>query len=537
MTERSLANGRYVLSEQPIGVGGMGTVWKALDTVLRREVAVKELRIPEGLSPADRDRLRARAMREAQAAAGLDHPGIVTIYDVVDEGGRPWIVMRLLSGRSLDQVVRADGPLSPRRTAELGLRLLDALTTAHAGGVLHRDVKPQNVMLGADGRWMLTDFGIASVAGATRTLTGTGTVSGTLGYIAPERLSGAEAGAAADLWALGATLYFAVEGRPAHDHDDVPAMIAAILTRDPAPPHHAGSLAPVIAGLLERDPGRRLDAGPVREQLLAVADGYPTFERPAPRPGVANRSTEEFGGPTQVLPDGGTRIDQGDHRPEPSTEGITFVRGNRVLRALGWQLAALNGVLGALAVLLVYGGADGRTKYLPEVLPVAAIVLVMTGAVGGLGALLAPRLMAWFGLRTVLVGNALLAGGSLVTGAFVADLGLDVPGIVLAVVALVAFGSWYRSSGALRKRIVPATLLSQVSVVYRELGAVTILLGVAAAVGYLWLVDPQVRPQWGGDYFIAPFIGCGSLVIAAALLVLFAVRAAGSTGTNKPAKR
>jgi len=156
-------------------------------------------------------------------------------------------VMRLLPGRTLDHVVRANGPLSPRRAAELGVRLVEALSAAHANGVLHRDVKPQNVMLGADDRWMLTDFGIASVAGATRTLTGTGIVTGTLGYVAPERLSGAEPGAPADLWALGATLYYAVEGRHAYDFDDLPAMIAAVLTRDPEPMRLAGPLAPVIA--------------------------------------------------------------------------------------------------------------------------------------------------------------------------------------------------------------------------------------------------------------------------------------------------
>ncbi|HWD80125.1 MAG TPA: serine/threonine-protein kinase, partial [Kribbella sp.] len=268
MTERTVGAGRYVLQgERPLGSGGMGTVWKAYDTVLQREVAVKELRIPEGLNPKEQDKLRMRALREARAAAGLDHPAIVTIHDVVDDGGRPWIVMQLLPGQSLDQVVRANGPLSPRRAAELGVRLVDALAAAHAKGVLHRDVKPQNVMLGGDDRWMLTDFGIASVAGATRTLTATGIVTGTLGYVAPERLSGADPGTPADLWALGATLYFAVEGRNAYEHDDLPAMIAAVLTRSPDPMRLAGPLAPVITSLLQRDPSQRPDAQTLRSQL------------------------------------------------------------------------------------------------------------------------------------------------------------------------------------------------------------------------------------------------------------------------------
>lgn len=531
VSDRTLAGGRYVLSEPPIGIGGMGTVWKAFDSVLHREVAVKELRIPEGLSPEERDKLQARAMREARAAAGLDHAGIVTIHDVVDEGGRPWIVMRLLPGRSLDLAVRADGPLSPRRTAELGVRLLDALSAAHAKGVLHRDVKPQNVMLGSDGTWMLTDFGIASIAGATRTLTGTGVVTGTLGYIAPERLSGAEPGAAADLWSLGATLYFAVEGRPAHDHDDLPAMLAAVMTRDPDPPKQAGPLAPVIAGLMERDLGRRLDAEAAREQLLAVADGYPTFERPAGEFGDADRPTEEFGGSTKVLRDGGTRIDPGAQLPEPSSEGVSFVRGNRALRALALQMVALNGVLGALAVFIIYGLTEELSD-LTEELPAVAAGALAIGVVGGLGALLVPRLVPWFGLRAVLVGSALLVGESILGVGVVVEPGLVVPGAVLAGVALVAFGGWHRLSGAMRRRIVPEALLSRVTVVYRELGAAAIPLGAAVAACYLWLVDPKAKPVWGGDYLTTPLIGSGGVVIAVALLAILALR-----GTNEPSKR
>ncbi|MEU4608292.1 serine/threonine-protein kinase [Kribbella sp. NPDC023972] len=477
MSEQTLAGGRYVLSQPPIGVGGMGTVWKAFDTVLHREVAVKELRIPEGLNPAERDKLRSRAMREARAAAGLDHPGIVTIHDVVDEGGRPWIVMRLLPGKSLDQTVATDGPLSPRRAAELGVRLLEALTTAHANGVLHRDVKPQNVMLGADDRWMLTDFGIASVAGATRTLTGTGMVTGTLGYIAPERLSGAEPGAAADLWALGATLYFAVEGRHAHDHDDLPAMIASVLTQDPTPPKNAGPLARAIAGLMERDPARRLDAASAKKQLLAIAGGYPTFESPTIQLNDADKPTEKFGGGTKVLRDGNTRLDSG---------GLSSIGGHRVLRALAWLQVALNGAIGALLALIIYGLTDGMPVW------IAGALVVAIGLGGGLGAVLAPRLARWIGLPMALIASALLMGESLVGAGVLGGPDTPIPAVVLAGVAVVAFASWHRLSRSLRQRIVPSAMLGRVTTTYRITGFAAILLGGAVAGTYFWFIGRAV---------------------------------------------
>ncbi|WP_285632787.1 serine/threonine-protein kinase [Actinoallomurus iriomotensis] len=273
MSDRRRLADRYVLHEPPIGAGGMGTVWRAYDELLHREVAIKELRLPESLSAAEREALRERAMTEARAAAGLHHPAIVPVHDVLDEDDRPWIVMHLVEGRALDEEVTASGPLDPRRTAEIGLRLLDALTAAHAKGVLHRDVKPQNVLLDADGNAVLTDFGIAAVTGATRGLTQDGSLVGTLGYVAPERLSGGKAVPASDLWSLGATLYYAVEGRPAYGADDPAAVVAAVLTSEPDAPRRAGALWPVIQGLLDRDPGRRLDPEESRRRLRAVTSG------------------------------------------------------------------------------------------------------------------------------------------------------------------------------------------------------------------------------------------------------------------------
>jgi len=505
VTERTLGNGRYVLSEPPLGVGGMGTVWKAFDSVLHREVAVKELRIPDGLNPEEQDKLRLRALREARAAAGLDHPAIVTIHDVVDEGGRPWIVMRLLPGRTLDHVVRANGPLSPRRAAELGVRLVEALSAAHANGVLHRDVKPQNVMLGADDRWMLTDFGIASVAGATRTLTGTGIVTGTLGYVAPERLSGAEPGAPADLWALGATLYYAVEGRHAYDFDDLPAMIAAVLTRDPEPMRLAGPLAPVIAGLMERDPTRRLTPAAAREQLLTIAGGYPTFENP----------TQPLTDRTEKIPTGTKLLPSGEAVGGWSTPA---------LRANAGMLVAMNAVMGTLLALLVFSLANG----MPVGIALALVVVMAVGA--GLGAWLAPSLERWIGLPAALLGSALVTGESFVGAGLLMDPRRPIATTALCGVAVVAFAVWHRLSRVLRHRLLSAELLRRARTVHRAVGSGALAVGAAVGAGFIALIGTRKLPAYDGNVVTTILGGAGLVAVLAALLAIPAVR---STPTKR----
>ncbi|MFF4622267.1 serine/threonine-protein kinase [Nonomuraea jabiensis] len=280
--------GRYSLMSQ-LGQGGMGTVWLAVDELLHQQVAVKEVRLPADLDEASRAELTERTLREARAAARLrSHPSIVTVHDVVMDGGRPWIVMELVHGRSLDRIVREDGPLPPARTAWVGRHVLDALAAAHSMGVLHRDVKPGNVLLTQDGRVLLTDFGIATVAGDAA-LTQTGLLNGSPGYIAPERLRGEADGPEADLWSLGATLYMAVEGRAAYTGPNAAAVMAAVLLREPAPPQRAGSLTPVLAALLEKDPQRRCGPARAAAWLQAVARGdvpadttHPAARRPAP---------------------------------------------------------------------------------------------------------------------------------------------------------------------------------------------------------------------------------------------------------------
>ncbi|MEV6980247.1 serine/threonine-protein kinase [Sphaerisporangium sp. NPDC051017] len=270
----TLLAGRYRLISA-IGQGGMGTVWRAADELLRQEVAIKEVLLPPELDADARAELRERTLREARAAARLrSHPSIVTVHDVVLEGGQPWIVMELVRGRSLDKIVRADGPLPPHRVAAIGLAVLDALGAAHAAGILHRDVKPGNVLLTDDGRVLLTDFGIATVAGDPA-LTQTGLLNGSPGYMAPERLRGEADGPPADLWSLGATLYTAVEGAPAFRRDNANAIMAAVLMHEPNPMRLAGPLAPVLAAILDKDPVRRCPASWVASRLHAIAGGGP----------------------------------------------------------------------------------------------------------------------------------------------------------------------------------------------------------------------------------------------------------------------
>ncbi|MFD7556285.1 serine/threonine-protein kinase [Streptomyces sp. NPDC059835] len=338
-----LDRGRYVLDREPIASGGMGTVWRGYDQKLKRAVAVKELRFAEGLSASERDRQRARVMVEARTAARLDHPGIVPVYDVIEDDGRPWIVMRLVSGRSLAQEVEASGALSPQRTAEIGLEILAALEAAHSEGILHRDVKPQNVLLDAEGKAVLTDFGIASVMGATQPLTATGMVVGTVGYMAPERLSGSGAGPKADLWSLGATLYFTVEGRSAYNADDVVALIAAVASRDPEPMRRAGALAPAIAGLLVRDVGARWDAAAAKAYLQSVVAGDPDLETMAllpPSPETPTMPAPRFSWNQDVPPATPEAGDVPAHRLRP--------------RGLTWLVAST-----AAAVLVAGGVAIG----------------------------------------------------------------------------------------------------------------------------------------------------------------------------------
>ena len=267
-----LVGGRYRLLEV-IGAGGMGRVWLAEDELLCRRVAVKEIAGP-ATGPADTS---PRTMREARAAARLHHPGVVKIFDVVWRPEHSWIVMEYVKSRSLHERIREDGPLAHREAARLGLQMLSALRAAHAAGVLHHDVKPHNVLLAEDGRVVLTDFGLATTGDPDG---GTEPLMGSPSYVAPERLLPGEAGPAADLWSLGATLFAATEGQPPFARDDTAESLRAVVHDEPDPPRHPGPLTPVLRDLLTKDPAGRPTAADLELRLRRITDGPPI---PAPR--------------------------------------------------------------------------------------------------------------------------------------------------------------------------------------------------------------------------------------------------------------
>ncbi|QKW38882.1 serine/threonine protein kinase [Actinomadura sp. NAK00032] len=278
MAQARLLGNRYRL-DSVVGQGGMGTVWRAFDVMLDREVAVKEVVFPPGLTEDERAILYERTFREARASARLNHPGVVTVHDVVQEGDRPWIVMELVSAPSLQDVIER-GTLDPRRVADIGLQMLGALRHAHEKGILHRDIKPSNVLVTDSGRVVLTDFGIAQMEGDA-TLTQTGLVMGSPAYIPPERAQGERAVPASDLWALGATLYAAVEGRSPYERSDAMSSLQAVLTEPVPVARHAGPLARVLDGLLAREPVHRMTAAQAQPLLTRVA-AMPAPSRPAP---------------------------------------------------------------------------------------------------------------------------------------------------------------------------------------------------------------------------------------------------------------
>ena len=261
--------GRYRL-QALIGRGAMGVVWRARDQLLDRDVAIKEVQIADTLTEAERATAFQRTLREAKTAARLNHPAVVTVYDVAEDGGRPWIVMQLVDAQSLDQVLGDSGPLSPRRAAEMARQLLSALSVAHAAGVMHRDVKPSNVLIGSDDRAVLTDFGIATFADDPK-LTQTGMVMGSPGFTAPERIRGEDASPASDLWSLGATVYAAVEGHgPFEQRGGAITTMSAIINEDAPEAPTAGALGPVIAALLRREPTDRPDASAAARMITDV---------------------------------------------------------------------------------------------------------------------------------------------------------------------------------------------------------------------------------------------------------------------------
>ncbi|WP_233515487.1 serine/threonine-protein kinase [Marinitenerispora sediminis] len=281
-------------------------MWRARDLVLDREVAVKELRLPADLSDAERNSLLRRTTREARVAARLTHPNVVTVLDVANEDGRPWIVMELVVARTLAEIIQLAGPLPYQRVAEIGLQLISALKAAHDEGIIHRDVKPENVMISEDGRVVLTDFGLAAWTGESA-LTTSGRIIGSPSYIPPERAKAGPVGPASDLWSLGATLYSAVEGHPPYNRKGYIAILRGDDLEEPPPAESAGPLAPVLAGLLHVRPEDRLTAENATKMLrIAALAPY----APETSPETAARSAAETREPAA---DGSARELARDH--------------------------------------------------------------------------------------------------------------------------------------------------------------------------------------------------------------------------------
>ncbi|MGC5040863.1 serine/threonine-protein kinase [Streptomyces sp. DT190] len=351
--ERVIA-GRYRLLA-PLGEGGMGTVWRARDELLHREVAVKEVRAPAGLGGDDVQRMYARLEREAWAAARVTNRNVVTVYDVATDEGRPWVVMELVRGLSLAEVLDAEGPLPPQRAAHIGAEVLSALRAAHAAGVLHRDVKPANVLIANDGRIVLTDFGIAMVEGSSA-LTMTGEVIGSPEFLAPERALGRTPGPESDLWSLGVLLYAAVEGHSPFRHDTPLSTLRAIVDEELPPPYRAGPLAPVIEGLLRKDPEQRLPAERAEQELRVIgAGGTPRADtvRAVPFPPTVAAHPEPS--PTPPMPFPGRPAASGSGAATTATRQDRDRRAGRVLVA---GVVALALAVGGLTYALLNGGGD-----------------------------------------------------------------------------------------------------------------------------------------------------------------------------------
>ncbi|WP_328901845.1 MULTISPECIES: serine/threonine-protein kinase [unclassified Streptomyces] len=334
-----LLAGRYRLGDV-LGRGGMGKVWRAHDEVLHRTVAVKELTAGLYVAESDRIVLHQRTQKEARAAARITHPGVVTVHDVVEYDNRPWIVMQYVDGPSLaDRAKESGGEIDAREAARIGLHVLGALRAAHGAGVLHRDVKPGNVLLARDGRVLLTDFGIAAIEGDS-TITRTGELVGSIDYLAPERVRGGDPGPASDLWSLGATLYTAVEGRSPFRRTSPISTMQAVVTEEPPPPARAGALAPVITALLRKEPEDRPSAAETERMLLEAMEGR------APRSAQAFVPTQQVSeemlrGGTAVLPRPGPVIQPG---PAPA----------RAARRSRWRTTVV-----VIALAAVVGGGAG----------------------------------------------------------------------------------------------------------------------------------------------------------------------------------
>ncbi|MFF4875535.1 serine/threonine-protein kinase [Micromonospora sp. NPDC000668] len=354
--QQLLIAGRYRLLDL-VGTGGMGRVWLARDEMLHRDVAVKEVVPPSWLAETERAELRLRTLREARTAARLNHPNVVRIYDVVHDRKSPWIVMEYVPSRSVQQIIGDEGPLSPQRTARIGLAVLAALRAAHSAGVLHRDVKPHNVLVADDGRVVLTDFGLATFDGGDGAMTGPGMVLGSPQFVAPERARDGVSNPRTDLWSLGATLYATVEGHSPYARSSAMATLSALATEPPDPMRRAGPLRPALTGLLQRDPWRRLTAAEVEPLLRSAATDDDEPAEPARSAAVAAVRKAGRAAVPALIDQSAQPADPASRRRRPAP--LPGCRRRRLL-ALGGA-ATVTTLLAAVGVTLALMNRDGRT--------------------------------------------------------------------------------------------------------------------------------------------------------------------------------
>lgn len=315
---------RYELTHE-LGRGGMGVVWRARDRALNRDVAIKQVHLPDHLTAAGREEAHARIRREAQTAAQIPHPSVVTIHDILDYGESPWIVMQLINGDTLQERLETTGPLPVDRVRTIAEALLGALHTAHQEGVVHRDVKPANILLTEDGRAVLTDFGIAAVDGGTA-LTRTGTLIGSPEYMAPERLEHEQALPASDLWSLGATLHAACEGQSPFHRETVTGTITAVITGDIPEPVNAGELGALLSGLLTRDTAERVPA----EQALELLEGTGRTRNMQGRAAPTRTVTGPVSSPSQP--------GSGQRQPSPTPPRMAAPESEGPHQDSGWDM-------------------------------------------------------------------------------------------------------------------------------------------------------------------------------------------------------
>lgn len=346
-TDDTVLAGRYRLGPL-LGQGGMGRVWEGTDELLGRDVAIKELTVPPGVGENERSELHTRMIREARTAAKLSHPSIVTIYDAIEVDGRPWIIMELVRAKSLSELIGEHGTLPCDQVAGYARQLVDALVVAHARGVVHRDVKPGNVLITPGGRVVLTDFGIAVLDGDS-TLTRTGVLVGSPAYLAPEVARGQTARPPADLWSLGTTIYAALTGRSPFHRDAPLATLTAIISEDPPIPESAGALRPVLEGLLRKDPQQRMTAAQAAQVLRKIAAGTAPSP-PADRP--ESSAASQGSGPAAPRTHGGRK--RGRRRPAL----VAATAAAAVLAITGLIFAALNTEVPLLEPTPVAGSSD-----------------------------------------------------------------------------------------------------------------------------------------------------------------------------------